>query len=194
MLAGDFKYINFPSIVPLLQIILLIIILIYIYIETKEKNRTNNWNFGRIMLTLSTAFAWYSCIVMINNDFTFSLVNVLGHGIPYLALVWITEKKLLNENSTPFYKHIFSKWGLLLFYAIIFAFAYLEEGIWDTLVWREHSETFGWMYFVKTIDSYQILNFIVPLLIMPQVVHYILDGTIWKRKKIIVEQVDTSNN
>jgi hypothetical protein len=182
MLKGDFKYINLPQFVPFLKILFVLILLIYLFFEFLEKKEKSYWNLGRIMLTLSTAFAWYACIVMINNDFTFSLVNVIGHGIPYLALVWFSEKKSVTQKSESFRQYIFSKWGLLLFYAIVFIFAYAEEGIWDTLVWREHSELFSWMYIFPTIDSHKILAFVIPLLIMPQVVHYILDAYIWKKK------------
>ncbi len=184
MLKGDFKYINLPALVPYLKWGFLVILAGYLLCEYLEKREKKHWNPGRIMLTLSTAFAWYACIVMINNDFTFSLVNVIGHGIPYLALVWITEKRTIGSDSPAFSKYIFSRWGWIVFYLIVFVFAYTEEGIWDTLIWREHSEIFGWMYFSSTIDSDQILAFVVPLLIMPQVVHYILDAYIWKRKKL----------
>lgn len=188
MLEGDFKYINLPAFVPYVKILFVLILSIYLYFEYLEKLENQRWNCGRIMLTISTAVAWYTCIVSINNDFTFSLVNVLGHGIPYLALVWITEKRTINEASSDFQKYIFSKWGWILFYLIVFVFAYAEEGIWDSLIWHEHSETFGWMYyFISSIDSDQIMAFIVPLLIMPQVVHYILDAYIWKRKKMQAE-------
>jgi len=184
MLKNDFKYINIPSIVPFLNFSFIAILIIYLICEYIEKKSNQEWNWGRILLTLSTAFAWYSSIVLINNDFTFSLVNVLGHGIPYLALVWITEKRTIDTNSTQFFKFIFAKWGWIFFYAIVFIFAYVEEGIWDSFIWREHPETFGWLYFFNTIDSDRILSFFIPLLIMPQVVHYILDASIWKRKQL----------
>lgn len=183
MLQGDFKYINLPQFVPLLNALFVGILIVYLFLEYKEKKENHAFNYGRIMLTLSTAFAWYSCIVLINNDFTFSLVNVLGHGIPYLALVWYSEKREISTNSESFRKYIFSKWGFILFYFLVFLFAYAEEGIWDALVWREHGEFFSWLYFFPTIESNQVLAFVVPLLIMPQVVHYILDAYIWKKKE-----------
>ncbi len=184
MLAGDFKYINLPFLVSFLKMFYFLIHLVYIYIEFKEYQFHKKWNIGRMLITLSTSFAWYSSIVLINNDFTFSLVNVIGHGIPYFALVWVTEKRELNNSSSDFFKFIFSKWGWICFYLIIFGFAYIEEGLWDSLIWHEHSETFGWIYpFFDLIESDQVLAFMIPLLIMPQVVHYILDAYIWKSKK-----------
>lgn len=181
MQKGDFKYWNLPQLEPILTVLLIIILCIYLYLEYEENKKELGWNWGRILLTLSTAFAWYVSILVINNDFTFSLVNVLGHGIPYFALVWISEKKNAQNENEPVLKLIYGKLGILLFGVIIFCMAYLEEGFWDTFVWREHQETFGWMYFTENIDDNQILAFIVPLLIMPQVVHYILDAYIWKK-------------
>lgn len=185
MLQGDFKYLNLPSLVPLFNVIYVIIHLLYIYVEYCEMKKFKSWNIARIFFTFSTSFAWYACIVMINNDFTFSLVNVLGHGIPYLALVWITEKKDSSTEAKEFTKYVFSKWGWIIFYLIVFIFAYIEEGIWDATIWREHSEIFGWLYnILNIIENQQILCILVPLLIMPQVVHYILDAYIWKKSKL----------
>jgi hypothetical protein len=183
MQKGDFKYFEIPILIPVIKIIYLITLILYFILEMKEKKKSGYINWGRILITFSTAFAWYSCILIINNDFTFSLVNVLGHGIPYFALIWITEKKSLNHESSNFSKFIFQKSNFIIFFAIIFCFAFIEEGIWDTLIWREHHEIFEWMYFSDTLDNNSYLSFIVPLLIMPQVVHYILDAYIWKRNE-----------
>ena len=182
MQKGDFKYWNLPQLEPIFTLFLVANILIYLYLEFKEKETLKSWNWGRILITLSTGFAWYVSILMINNDFTFSLVNVLGHGIPYFALVWLSERKNSQNPDEPILRRIYGKAGILLFVGLIFCMAYLEEGFWDTFIWREHSETFGWMYFTENIEDNQILAFIIPLLIMPQVVHYILDAYIWKNK------------
>jgi hypothetical protein len=183
MLEGDFVYFNWPQLTFLLNVILLLIVFLYLLVEYKESQMHEKWNFPRMFLTFSTGFAWYVCIVLTNNDFVFSLVNVIGHGIPYLALVWITEKKEGYKQPTNFLQFIYSKWGWILFYLIVFLMAYFEEALWDIYIWRENAQIFGWGYFVDQIDSDIILAFFIPLLIMPQVVHYILDAYIWKRKK-----------
>lgn len=186
MTEGDFVYLNFPAIVPALNVLLIVLLLLYFFVEWKEKELNGRLNMPRILLTLSTGFSYYVSIVLTNNDFVFSLVNVVGHGIPYLALVWFSEKRVLNDSSTSFLKYIFSRWGWIAFYGIVFALAYLEESIWDVFVWRENSTSFGWMYgFFDAIDDDQLLAFVIPFLIMPQVVHYVLDGYIWKKKHTV---------
>ena len=182
MLEGDFIYFNLPQLTMVLNGLLIIIALLYLCVEYRE-SKEYGWNLPRLLLTFSTGFAWYACIVLTNNDFMFSLVNVLGHGIPYLALVWITEKRKSQTPPTPFLQYIYCKWGWILFYIVVFLMAYFEEALWDMFVWRENEAIFGWAYTVDQIDSDMLLTFFIPLLIMPQVVHYILDAYIWRRKK-----------
>lgn len=181
--AGDFMYINLPALVPFLNVLLALILLLYSYAEYREKQLNGSWNTPRMLLTFATGFSYYVSVVLTNNDFIFSLVNVIGHGIPYLALVWYSEKRVTDGRSTSFLQYIFSKWGWILFYVIVFGMAYFEETIWDVFVYREHPDGFGWLYSTfEAVDDEQILTLLVPLLIMPQVVHYILDGYIWKKK------------
>ncbi len=183
MTAGDFWYINLPKTEPFLNGLMLIILALYLLVEWKEKRDSGYLNIPRILLTLATCFSYYVSIVLTNNDFIFSLVNVVGHGIPYLALVHYSEKKELNENSPTLLKIVLSKWGWILFYTIVFAFAYFEETLWDVFIWRENNVPFGWLYSTfKQLNDDQIISLFIPLLIMPQVVHYILDGYIWRKK------------
>jgi hypothetical protein len=183
MTEGDFVYFNLPLLIPVLNGLLAVCCCLYLWVEWKEWKINEKLNVPRILLTLSTGLSYYVSIVLTNNDFVFSLVNVVGHGIPYLALVWYSEKKVLNESSSGFLKYIFSKWGWIAFYLIVLGLAYAEESAWDVFVWRENSESFGWLYSTfDAISDDQLLAFVVPFLIMPQVVHYILDGYIWKKK------------
>jgi hypothetical protein len=56
--------------------------------------------------------------------------------------------------------------------------AYLEEGAWDLLVWHEHASLFGdWQ--LPALPK-ELLAVVVPLLILPQATHYVLDAWIWK--------------
>jgi hypothetical protein len=61
-------------------------------------------------------------------------------------------------------------------------FAYLEEGLWDGLIWREHASIFGAFTLLPKIQNCQVLSLLVPLLALPQSTHYVLDGFIWKVK------------
>ncbi len=182
MQDGDFYYFNLPFLENVFNGILILILIAYLIVEFNEQIRNQKWNLPRLLLTFSTGIAWYVSIVVTNNDFVFSLLNVLGHGIPYFALVWISEKTKPEKPATKFLTYIYSKRGWILFYLIVLAMAYFEEALWDIFVWRENEHVFGMFYFLKQIDSDTILAFFIPLLIMPQVVHYILDAYIWKKK------------
>ena len=51
-----------------------------------------------------------------------------------MALIWIYGKKSSNRTETPtsrLLQRVFSRYGLLLFLAIIFLLAFVEEGLWD---------------------------------------------------------------
>jgi len=63
----------------------------------------------------------------------------------------------------------------------IVVFAYLEEGLWDGLVWREHASIFGIFSVLPTVSRRELLAVLIPLLSLPQATHYVLDGFIWKR-------------
>ncbi len=182
MTTGDFLYINLPQLSPFLQIILGLVVIFYFVLEASSKKINGNWNVPRMILALSTAFSYYTCIVLINNDFVFSFVNVIGHGIPYFALVWWSEKRQLNTESDPILKVVLSKWGWMLFYGIVFCMAYFEEALWDSLLYRERPMPFGWLYEqLPALDHPILIGIVVPLLIMPQIVHYILDAYIWRK-------------
>ena len=60
-------------------------------------------------------------------------------------------------------------------------FAYVEENFWDMFVWNEHGSVFfGFKNFGAL--SKPILNIVVPILALPQLFHYVIDGFIWKIK------------
>ena len=71
----------------------------------------------------------------------------------------------------------------MLYIVILLLFSFVEEGLWDSLVWDEHSELFILFSSIPAIAGNAILAIIVPLLSVPQITHYIIDGYIWKIKK-----------
>jgi hypothetical protein len=60
--------------------------------------------------------------------------------------------------------------------------AYVEELLWDSAVWHERPWlSREWL----SGENWQIGNLeivLVPLLAVPQLTHYLLDGFIWKRR------------
>ncbi|UOR06535.1 hypothetical protein MUN82_05425 [Hymenobacter aerilatus] len=73
------------------------------------------------------------------------------------------------------------RYGITLFLGVIALLAYAEEGLWDGLVWREHGSVFGWFQQLPAVADPLTLTLLVPLLALPQMTHYVLDGFIWRR-------------
>jgi hypothetical protein len=133
-------------------------------------------NPGKDIVVATTALCWYVGIVAFNSDYAFTVTNVIIHGVPYLALIyWYGRTRLQKgEGRGPF--RLFAR-GPLLFLLILWALAYGEELFWDRSVWHERDYIFGdgW-----TVGWLKVV--IVPLLALPQITHYVLDGFIWRRK------------
>jgi hypothetical protein len=131
-------------------------------------------NPGKDIIVLTTAACWYTGIVMFNSDYAFTVTNVIIHGVPYLALVyWYARARRPKANTT----YRFLTRGPLTFLLALWLIAYAEELLWDRGVWHERAWLFGGAW-----DLGMLKLLIVPLLALPQLTHYLLDGFIWKRK------------
>ena len=133
-------------------------------------------NPGKDIVVVTTAACWYVGIVAFNSDYAFTVTNVIIHGVPYLALIyWYGRTRWQKaEGRGPF--RLFAR-GPVMFLLILWALAYAEEMLWDRSVWHERDYLFGdgW-----TLAALKVL--IVPLLALPQITHYVLDGFVWRRK------------
>ena len=58
--------------------------------------------------------------------------------------------------------------------------AFIEEGLWDGLVWREHLRVFPGFAWLPQIGTDAVLAMVVPLLAVPQLTHYVIDSIIWR--------------
>ncbi len=125
--------------------------------------------------------SWYFGIVYYNGDMAFTLLNVVSHGIPYMALIWLVGKR--QKEKTPLLHRVFSQYGIVLFLGIIFLLAYFEEGLWDMTVWKDHVKLFSIFHLFNTHLQNDTLIFVVPLLALPQLTHYIIDGFIWRSRE-----------
>lgn len=148
-------------------------------------------NPGVALIVVSTFACWYGGIVLTNNDWSFTVTNVLIHGIPYLALLWrYASNRFGAENSQTDPAHrageaprepalaarvVFA--GAWAFVAILVVIALVEEFAWDQLAWHERTALFGDLGF--RLDA-SVLRWIVPLLALPQATHYVLDGFVWR--------------
>jgi len=129
-----------------------------------------------VAMVLVPALNWYLGIVAFDDDRIFTLTNVVMHGVPYLALVWIAGGRRQLARLTK--RDATGPWPLVGFYAGgLLVVAALEEGLWDRLVWHDRSEVFG-----AAIElEHPVLTAIaVAVLTVPQATHYLLDRWIWR--------------
>lgn len=181
-LKGDFILTAGTTILSNIVIVVFFLLLIFYFItEVQSSIHTKVINFQKNCIVLGTALSWYIGIIYFNSDFVFTFLNVVCHGVPYITLVWIHGKKTYsNSTSASFLKLVYGKFSLLIFLLPLIIFAYVEEGFWDALVWKEHNSVFTIFKNISHSVSKNTLNIIVPLLALPQLFHYVIDGFIWK--------------
>ena len=131
-------------------------------------------NIGKDIVVATTAICWYVGIVWFNSDYAFTVTNIIIHGVPYFALIWVYTQAR-RDATGPVYHRFTQNW--IVFLATLWALAYMEELLWQRGIWHEKNWLFGanWDW-----SSWKI--YLVPLLAVPQITHYILDGFIWRRK------------
>ncbi len=185
---GDFLPLTVPWLASATLIVYIVILLVYVTKEIAVTFRRGTFNLPKNLLLLGTALSWWVGIVALDNDLAFTSANVLAHGIPYVALIWIYGR---NQAALEPQKRLFGKLTsarfftfrmLPLFVGILLLLAYAEEGLWDGLVWQEHTRLFAPFHLLPAVHSDTILTWLVPLLALPQLTHYALDGFIWRLK------------
>jgi len=159
-------------------------------------------NLPRNAIVAGTAMSWYVGIVAGSGDLVFTMTNVVAHGVPYMALTFIfacgrqhecagwqvaagdswrgLNRPRLNRPGTE------RPWryagALPMAIGLLLLLAFVEEGLWDGLVWREHLRLFPGFGQLPHIDADAALAIVVPLLAVPQLTHYVIDGVIWRLK------------
>jgi hypothetical protein len=156
--------------------------------EIMRWRETGKINAGKCLLLFATAAAWGTGIVLFNGDLTFTLINIISHGIPYMALIWIYQyrKRSQPAHAGNGFLRFFQVKYIPVYILALFLLAYFEEGIWDWFIWREHTGVFGSFHLSVATWAWILL---VPLLTMPQVTHYVLDAFIWRVNKKGKEEV-----
>lgn len=196
-IEGDFMLLKWPVMNSILLYPYLIILIIYFVKELIILLRNKQVNIPRNGVVWGTALSWYVGIVHLNGDLSFTLLNVVSHGIPYMALVWIAGRKermrkevsaaeeiqLFKPGLSRVSEKVFSMPGIFLFLGCILLLAFTEEALWDTFVWHEHGETFSFLQDARFMPGKELLTVLVPALAVPQITHYVIDGYIWKISK-----------
>lgn len=138
--------------------------------------RMRFFNIPKNAIIVGTALSWYLGIIYYNNDLIFTLLNVVSHGIPYMALIYLKEIHQKPSHELGKLHQLKAYKGLLIYAVILAAIAFSEEYLWEILVWNEQFTQPAF-----DVADWQLL--LVPLLTVPQFTHYLLDGFIWKSPK-----------
>jgi hypothetical protein len=186
---GDFFRLNQPWIANAALPVYLAILAAYGVKEWLSWRASGRFNVPRNLLLAGTALSWWTGIIVLDSDLAFTATNVLAHGIPYMALIWLYGRNSARRDNTRpllglipsgrFYSLAF----VPLFLALPILFAYVEEGLWDGLVWTEHPALFRLFDSLPAIGDSDILVWLVPLLALPQITHYVLDAFIWRLRQ-----------
>jgi hypothetical protein len=167
---------NFPNYTKLITVLYFSILIIWVIKTVFEIIKTKQFNIPKIALITGTYLSWYFGIVYFNNDLVFTFLNVISHGIPYVALIYIREIRQKESQKLKRLSIFRSTFGIFLFILVILCFAFFEEFLLEILVWKE--------YFSFNLNvSLKWFQFLVPLLVVPQLTHYLLDGFIWRKPK-----------
>lgn len=181
---GDFFSVAFPQLGIWAGVLFAIALAAYAVKEIYFSLREKTVNAPKHLLLLGTALSWGVGIVAFNSDIAFTATNVIAHGVPYMALVWVFGRNQQDMGKKPYVAEALGKlfsWKTLpIFLSILLVLAFVEEGLWDGLVWREHALFFGVFSGLPPVKSEDIMVWLVPLLALPQAVHYVLDAFIWK--------------
>jgi hypothetical protein len=169
------KYEN-ANVLEILTWIYFSIVVFYIVRTIYISIKSNYFNIPKNAIIIGTMLSWYFGIVYFNNDLVFTLLNVVSHGIPYMALIYMNEIEKKTKEDLGFLSMLKQYKGVLIFIAILLVIAFSEEFLWEILVWNEQIS-------ITNFDFSNWQFILVPLLTVPQFTHYLLDGFIWKSKK-----------
>ncbi|GAC1560074.1 MAG: hypothetical protein NVS3B10_18550 [Polyangiales bacterium] len=126
---------------------------------------------GKDLVVVTTAVCWWVGLVTFDSDYAFTVTNVFIHGVPYFVLVYAFARR-----ASPRIHPIVAA-GPLAFIGATWALAYVEELLWDRALWHERPWLFGGPWTLGALSA-----LIVPLLAVPQLTHYVLDGFVWRRR------------
>jgi hypothetical protein len=158
----------------------------YVVKEAALSYRRRSLNLPKNLLLLGTACSWFVGIVYFDNDIAFTATNVLAHGIPYIALIWIFGR---NRGARApgaalpgglSFRRFFSLPMLPVYLGILLLLGYVEEGLWDGFIWNEHKRLFHLFAALPAVSDHALASWLVPLLALPQMTHYVLDAFIWR--------------
>lgn len=158
--------------------------------------KLGEWNPGKDIVVATTALCWHIGIITFNSDYAFTVTNVIIHGVPYFVLVyWYRFRRATSvpspvkgrgDRSGTWFGTVSKPNNTIrrvaFFLGTLWLLAFLEALLWDRGIWHERGWLFGSGWLAEAHNANQLQSVLVPLLAVPQITHYILDGFIWKRR------------
>ena len=133
---------------------------------------------GKNVVVATTWAAWFVGIVVLDSDYAFTVTNVLVHGIPYLALVWVYGRSRYASASGLVARAF--RPGALGALPRAAGRAGLARGVGlGSPALARAARLFPG---ADISPGPEALALIVPLLALPQATHYVLDGWIWRTR------------
>jgi hypothetical protein len=185
---GDVGTVALPWIFPAAVIAYGALLVLYIVSEFRRWREARAVNLPKNLLLLGTALSWGVGIAAFDNDIVFTATNVLAHGIPYVALIWLYGRNqrrvqgVETSHVSPWITKLFHPWMILLYLLPLALLAFVEEGLWDGLVFRDHAAVFAAFQALPPVSDPHTLAWLVPLLALPQATHYVIDAFIWRKE------------
>lgn len=180
--AGDF--LDLRALAPLvgpLGAVYAALLLAYALRAFRQTRRGQPFNLGKHVVVATTASIWLVGIVAYDDDFAFTVTNVTIHAVPYFALLWFYARERAPEVPRSTLARIL-RYGLPAFVTVALGLAFFEELLWERLVWHDRPGWFGGPTREAPLLDPTALALVVPLLALPQLVHYALDGVIWRSR------------
>ena len=152
------------------------VLLAWVGVTAVRALRGGGFHWGKAVLLAATWVAWFGGIVLAKSDTAFTAMNVMLHGVPYFVLLYRYAARRHAQGG-------YGRWGAILrlgvpgFLTFLLGLAFLEELLWDRLVWHERPMLFG--HWGLDLGP-EALALVVPLLSLPQATHYLLDGFVWR--------------
>lgn len=177
-IEGDFISLSMlTSLIVPAQIFLAITLLLWVIHHVRLYKNSASISYGKTIVIGTTVVSWYGGIVWAQDDWAFTVLNVLPHGIPYVALLWAYGKARRETNPSTLGSRLIAM-GFAAYFGTLILLAFAEELLWDRIIWHERSWIFG---FLPEWDITSWTYLIVPLLALPQATHYVLDAFVWRR-------------
>lgn len=157
-----------PGLRPDILAVMAGVALVYLARQAQHA-RAGRFNLGKNLWMLAAWSSWSAGLALAEHPLaSLACINLL-HGIPFLILVWF-RVRARGRPAAGVQGWLATR--LWAFYGLVLVLALLEEGAWDGLVWGK--------YTARHELAPGVTSLVVALLATPQLVHYYLDGWLWK--------------